>query len=263
MLRDTGGRDGRARAPPRSSDAPLVADAVRALLGLRRSAIRCSVRSTRTSSMRATSSRSPSRTRLRPAAAQLANAFADTLVNERTATFQSEVAAAVRRYTQQVGGMTKAEQREPGRHGADATTGRAAGPAGRAGSDAEESGPGDRAEPGPRPGRPRRHRPRRRSRGAARPARRRPVARGEAGGGGTGPVYDAGVSDRAAERLADRLEQRLVAREAALAPRASATSSARSTTCAPPRPLHRTPRRTSARPPKSSRRERRLCPSVL
>ena len=65
-------------------------------------------RSTRTSSTRATSSPSPSRTPRANGAAQLANAFADALVNQRTASFQSQLAGAVRRDNAQLAGMTKA-----------------------------------------------------------------------------------------------------------------------------------------------------------
>jgi hypothetical protein len=219
VLRDTGGKRTAAASAAALVRAPLVADAVRALLGLRRSrdslldALDAHV--VDASDVVAITVEDTSAT----GAAQLANAFADTLVNERTATFQSEVAAAVRRYTQQVGGMTKAEQATPagteltqrlvalqGLQGApDPTLKRA----GQATAPTSARGPGVLADIGL---------------GAAAGALLGLLVAAlwlaaRRAGGGTGPVYDAGVSDRAAERLADRLEQRLVAREAALAAR--------------------------------------------
>jgi len=46
-------------------------------------------------------------------AAQIANAFADTLVNQRTASFQSELAGVVRRYDAQLAAMTKSAREGP------------------------------------------------------------------------------------------------------------------------------------------------------
>jgi hypothetical protein len=92
----------------------LVADAVRALLGLHRSrdALLDSLDAhvVDASDVVAITVEDTSAN----GAAQVANAFADTLVAQRTASFQSEVSAAVRRYSQVLATMTTAEQQAPG-----------------------------------------------------------------------------------------------------------------------------------------------------
>ena len=222
VLRDSGGRRTAAASAAALVRSPLVADAVRALLGLRRSrdsllaALETHV--VDSSDVVAVTAEDTSAN----GAAQIANAFADTLVNERTAQFQSEVAAAGRRYTQQVGGMTEAEQATPagteltqrlvalqGVQGeADPTLKHAV----QATAPASAVGPSVLVDIGL---------------GAAGGAvlgllvalLLAGATRARRAGAGDSTLYDAGVSERAAERLADRLEQRLAAREAALAAR--------------------------------------------
>ncbi len=113
VLRDSGGKRTAAASAAALVRGPLVADAVRALLGIRRS--RDSLLNALDSyvvdssdvvavTVEDTSANS---------AAQIANAFADTLVNQRTASFQSELAGVVRRYNSLLAGMTKAERAGP------------------------------------------------------------------------------------------------------------------------------------------------------
>jgi capsular polysaccharide biosynthesis protein len=227
VLRDSGGRRTAAASAAALVRSPLVADAVRALLGLRRSrdsllgALETHV--VDSSDVVAVTAEDSSAN----GAAQIANAFADTLVNERTAQFQSEVAAAVRRYTQQVGGMTKAEQATPAGteltqrlvalQGVEGEADPTLKHAGQATPPASPIGPRVIVDIGI---------------GAASGAvlgllvalllaGATRVRRAGAGGPTVygAALYDAGVSERAAERLADRLEQRLAARESALAAR--------------------------------------------
>jgi capsular polysaccharide biosynthesis protein len=110
VLRDSGGRRTAAESAAALAEGPLVADAVRALLGLRRSrdallgALDAHV--VGSSDVVALTVEDTSAN----GAAQIANAFADTLVNQRTASFQSEVVAAVRRYGAVLSRMTPAER---------------------------------------------------------------------------------------------------------------------------------------------------------
>ncbi len=100
LLRDNGGRRTAAASAAALIERPIVADAVRALLGLKRSrdallrAVDASVVD-RSDVVAVTADDTSSE-----GAARLANAFVDTVLNQRTATFQSEIDAAVRRYTQ-------------------------------------------------------------------------------------------------------------------------------------------------------------------
>jgi len=110
VLRDSGGRHTAAESAAALAEGPLVADAVRALLGLRRSrdallgALDAHV--VGSSDVVALTVDDTSAN----GAAEIANAFADTLVNQRTASFQSEVVAAVRRYGAVLARMTPAER---------------------------------------------------------------------------------------------------------------------------------------------------------
>jgi len=110
VLRDSGGRHTAAESAAALAEGPLVADAVRALLGLRRSrdallgALDAHV--VGSSDVVALTVEDTSAN----GAAEIANAFADTLVNQRTASFQSEVVAAVRRYGAVLSRMTPAER---------------------------------------------------------------------------------------------------------------------------------------------------------
>jgi capsular polysaccharide biosynthesis protein len=110
VLRDTGGKRTAAASAAALVRTPLVADAVRALLGLHRSrdallnAIHVRV-APGSDVVEVTAEDTSSE-----GAAQLANAFVDTLVNQRSATFQSEVAAAVRRYAQQYSDLAPADR---------------------------------------------------------------------------------------------------------------------------------------------------------
>ena len=110
VLRDSGGKRTAAASAAALVRGPLVADAVRALLGIRRSrdsllnALNAHV--VGSSDVVAVTVEDTSAN----GAAQIANAFADTLVNQRTATFQSDLAGAVRRYNAQLAAMTKAER---------------------------------------------------------------------------------------------------------------------------------------------------------
>ncbi len=109
VLRDSGGKRTAAASAAALVRGPLVADAVRALLGIRRSrdsllsALDAHVVDSSDVVAVTVEDTSPN------GAAQIANAFADTLVNQRTASFQSELAGVVRRYTGLLAGMTKAE----------------------------------------------------------------------------------------------------------------------------------------------------------
>src|SRR3954451_5330851 len=100
LLRDAGGTRTAAASAAALIESPIVADAVRARLGLQRS---------RDALLRAIDARVVDESDVvavtaddtsSDGSARLANAFVDTVVNQRTATFQSEVDAAVRRYTQ-------------------------------------------------------------------------------------------------------------------------------------------------------------------
>ena len=110
VLRDSGGKRTAAASAAALVRGPLVADAVRALLGIRRSrdsllnALDAHV--VDSSDVVAVTVEDTSAN----GAAQIANAFADTLVNQRTASFQSELAGVVRRYNAQLAGMTNAER---------------------------------------------------------------------------------------------------------------------------------------------------------
>ena len=113
VLRDSGGRRTAAASAAALVRGPLVADAVRALLGIRRSrdsllhALHAHV--VDSSDVVAVTVEDTSAN----GAAQLANAFADTLVNQRTASFQSEVAGTVRRYSGLLARMTSGERAAP------------------------------------------------------------------------------------------------------------------------------------------------------
>jgi hypothetical protein len=117
VLRDSGGKRTAAESAAALVRGPLIADAVRALLGAHRSrdellaAVDADV--VDASDVVAVTADDTSAN----GAARLANAFVDTLINQRTATFQSEVSAAVRRYTQLLSQMSRTERAGPG--GAD------------------------------------------------------------------------------------------------------------------------------------------------
>jgi Skp family chaperone for outer membrane proteins len=114
VLRDSGGKRTAAESAAALVRGPLIADAVRALLGAHRSrdellaAVDADV--VDASDVVAVTADDTSAN----GAARLANAFVDTLINQRTATFQSEVSAAVRRYTQLLSQMSRAERAGPG-----------------------------------------------------------------------------------------------------------------------------------------------------
>jgi len=219
VLHDSGGKRTAAASAAALVRGPLVADAVRALLGIRRSrdsllhALDAHVVDSSDVVAVTIEDTSPN------GAAQIANAFADTLVNQRTASFQSELAGAVRRYNGQLAGMTKAERAAPAgvelsrrlavlqslegqpdptlKHAVQATA-----PTASVWPDVPKlTGLGAAA-------------------GAALGAlvallilafRRL--------GGRAGAGYDRGMSDEALEQVVSRLEARLVARESALAAR--------------------------------------------
>ena len=92
VLRDSGGKRTAAASAAALVRGPLVADAVRALLGIRRS--RDSLLDALDSHVIDSSDVVAVTVEDTSAngAAQIANAFADTLVNQRTASFQSELA---------------------------------------------------------------------------------------------------------------------------------------------------------------------------
>jgi Chain length determinant protein len=117
VLRDSGGKHTAVASAAALVESPIVADAVRALLGLRQSrdalldAVDAHV--VDASDVVAVTADDTSA----DAASRLSNAFVDTLINQRTATFESEVNAAVRRYTQLLGQMS--EQARNGAGGAE------------------------------------------------------------------------------------------------------------------------------------------------
>ncbi|MEP6813619.1 MAG: hypothetical protein ABI990_11565 [Actinomycetota bacterium] len=110
VLHDSGGKRTAAASAAALVRGPLVADAVRALLGIRRSrdsllhALDAHVVDSSDVVAVTIEDTSPN------GAAQIANAFADTLVNQRTASFQSELAGAVRRYNGQLAALTNTER---------------------------------------------------------------------------------------------------------------------------------------------------------
>src|ERR1700750_1640273 len=100
LLRDNGGRRTAGASAAALIKSPIVADAVRALLGLKKSRDALldavDVRVVDASDVVAVTAEDTSA----EGSARLANAFVDTVINQRAATFGSEVDAAVRRYTQ-------------------------------------------------------------------------------------------------------------------------------------------------------------------
>ena len=220
VLRDTGGKRTAAASAAALVRGPLVADAVRALLGLRRS---------RDSLLRAVGAHQVDGSDVvavtvedtsANGAARLANAFVDTLINQRSATFQSEAADAVRRYAHALSNLSAADRNGPtGReiarrlaelrplqNGPDPSLAHA----GQATAPTESVWPnvGELAAIGAGIGA-----------GAGLLAAialvliRRPIGIG-------GRQYDPGMADeRGLEQLVDRLERRLTARESALAAR--------------------------------------------
>jgi hypothetical protein len=234
VLRDTGGKRTAAASAAALVRGPLVADAVRALLGITRSRDSLlgalDAHQVDASDVVAVTAEDTSAN----GAAQLANAFVDTLINQRSATFQSEVAAAVRRYEQQLAALPAAERSGPigtelERRLAElrplqsrpdpslAHAGQAAAPAAPSWPDVGElAGVGAGIGAGV---------------GAllaialllARRARARPAPqydRGVSDPRASDPVVRDGVPDgRELEQLVDRLESRLLARESALAAR--------------------------------------------
>ena len=183
---------------------------------------RFSMRCTRTSSTRATSSRSPLRTPRANGAAQLANTFANAFITQRSATFQSELAAAIRRDEQLLAGGAG----DCDRPAADD----AARPPGRAGPDRWARVAGGCADVGGLALRPEARRARRRNRRGGRRAPRAPCARrsrrGRVRGGKydrpcpTGPSRSSSTSSRRGSRRGSRRS-----------PRGSATSGPHSTSC--------------------------------
>ncbi|HZT45711.1 MAG TPA: hypothetical protein VFA24_05980 [Gaiellaceae bacterium] len=110
VLRDGSGKRTAVETAAVLVRSPLVADAVRALVGSRRSresllhALDAHVVGASNVVAVTVEDTSPD------GAAQLANAFVDTLINQRSATFQSQVAAAVRRYSQQLGAIAPGDR---------------------------------------------------------------------------------------------------------------------------------------------------------
>src|SRR4051794_40818591 len=218
VLRDTGGKRTAAATVAALVRSPQIVDAAAATLALKRS------RSSLLHALRAhvvddsdvvavTAEDSSAR-----GAAQLANTFANALVSQRTATFQNELAAAIRRDTLLVDGLSKAEQ---------------SGPAGAAIVRRLTTLEGLRGRPDPTvavasqaatPA------------GASWPKVGRLIGLGTAIGAALGvlaalvlllllvrrpgvrrdPEYDQLVSERSLERLIDRLEKRFAARESGL-----------------------------------------------
>jgi capsular polysaccharide biosynthesis protein len=220
VLRDSGGRRTAAASAAALVESPLVADAVRALLGLQRSrddlldALDAHV--VDSSDVVAVTVEDTSAN----GAAQLANAFADTVVNQRTASFQSEVAAAVRRYAHLVDATPKAERATPAAVDLERRLAALRVVAGQPDPTLKHAGqataPSDPVSPDAW----------------------RLTGIGAALGGALGllvalalllarrpwvaappPEYDRSVSERALEKLVTRLERRLAARESALAAR--------------------------------------------
>jgi chaperonin cofactor prefoldin len=219
VLRDSGGKRTAAASTAALVRGPLVADAVRALLGLRRSrdSLLASLDShvVDSSDVVAVTVEDASAT----GAAQLANAFADTLVAQRTASFQSEVAAAVRRYSGLLSGMTAAERASAA--GAELARRLAALESVQGQPDPTLKHAGQATAPA----------------SSAWPDVPKLTALGAGVGAALGvvsalvllaarrrgrpglPQYDRAMPDRALEQLVDRLEARLAARESALAAR--------------------------------------------
>jgi len=219
VLRDSGGKRTAAASAAALVRGPLVADAVRALLGIRRSrdsllnALNAHV--VGSSDVVAVTVEDTSAN----GAAQIANAFADTLVNQRTATFQSDLAGVVRRYNAQLAAMTKAER--AGSSGAELSRRLAVLQTLEGQQDptlkhaGQATAPTSSVWPDV---------PKLTGLGAAAGA----VLGGLVAllilafrrlGGRAGAGYDRGVSDDALEQAVSRLEARLVARESALAAR--------------------------------------------
>jgi uncharacterized protein involved in exopolysaccharide biosynthesis len=114
VLRDNSGKRTAAASAAPLIESPIVADAVRALLGLKqsRNALLDAVdaRVVDASDVVAVTADDTSA----DGAARLANAFVDTVINQRATTFQSEVDAAVRRYTQLLEQMSANARSGPG-----------------------------------------------------------------------------------------------------------------------------------------------------
>jgi capsular polysaccharide biosynthesis protein len=110
VLRDTGGKRTAAASAAALLRSPQVADQVRAALGLARSrdSLLSSLHShvVDSSDVVAVTVEDTSA----PGSAQLANAFADALVKERTAGFQSQLATTIRRDEQLLAAMTPAQR---------------------------------------------------------------------------------------------------------------------------------------------------------
>ena len=216
VLRDTGGKRTAAASAAALVRAPLVADAVRAQLGLRRS--RDELLSSLDTHVVDSSDVVDVTVEDGSAvgAAQIANAFAITLVNQRTASFDRDVAAAIVRDERALSSLpgaspaavhlrteiarlhTLAGVGDPSVRQA----GQATPPTGAAWPDT-----GDLAALGAAIGL-----------GAGLLAA---IVLGLVRGGlpGRRPDYDRGMSERGLERLVDRLDTRIASREAALAAR--------------------------------------------
>jgi hypothetical protein len=220
VLRDTGGRHTAAASAAALVKAPLVADAVRAQLALHRSrdallgSLHVSVPASSNVVDVTAEDTSPD------GAARIANAFADTLVNQRSATFQSEVASAVRRYSQLLAQMPPAQR--TGATGTDLAERLATLQSLQGQQDPTIRHAGQATAPT----------------SSSWPHTARLVALGAAIGAAAGVVaalglvllqrsgrvrtraeYDRTMSERALEQLAERLEARLAARESALVAR--------------------------------------------
>lgn len=216
VLRDSGGKRTAAASAAALVRAPLVADAVRAQLGLHRSrdellsAVHAHVADA-SDVVDVTASDGSA-----VGAAQLANAFADTLVNQRTASFQRDVDAAIVRDGKTLGtlpaGSPAAAHLQSQLSSLHALAG---------GPDPSLRHAGQATPPT----------------GAAWPDAGELAGLGAAIGLGAGLLgaallllvrggmprlpaqYDRGVSDRGLDQLVERLDARLAARESALAAR--------------------------------------------
>ena len=220
VLRDTGGRRTAAASVAALVRSPQIVDAAAASLAIRRSrnsllhALDAHVVDS-SDVVAVTASDGSAR-----GAAQLANTFANALVSQRTAAFQNDIAAAIHRDTQLLAGMSTA-QRE-GDAGAAVSRRLATLTALQGRPDPTVSVASQAVAPA----------------SASWPNVWRTIAIGAAIGAGAGAlvalgllllqrserrrpaVYDPGVSDeQALERLIERLEGRLAARESALAVR--------------------------------------------
>jgi capsular polysaccharide biosynthesis protein len=219
VLRDTGGKRTAAASVAALVRSPQIVDAAAASLAIRRSrssllhALDSHV--VDTSDVVAVTAEDSSA----GSAAQLANTFANALVSQRTATFQSDLAAAIQRDTKLLAQMSKAQRASPQGAAISRRLTTLTGLQGR--PDPTVAVASQAAAPA----------------SASWPDDGQVIGLGAAIGAGLGilaaaalllvrrqrlsraPVYDPAVSERALERMMERLEGRLAARESALAAR--------------------------------------------